>query len=147
MNETVSEIISNDLVPVVLKFIGALLGVLVSIMGVIVIPYIKKWTATAKASLETKLGKENAEELWYNVRWFIQEAVRAAEQKFGDGQGALKKSFVIDAVTSACNKLGISVPTEYIEIVLESACAEFFPHTDSNKKDVVTSEKAVAGEE
>lgn len=51
------------------------------------------------------------------LRVIIDNAVEAAEQVFGSGQGSLKKSYVIKKLT----EMGVKAGAELIEILIESA--------------------------
>ena len=51
----------------------------------------------------------------------VEVAVKAAEQTIGTGQGALKKSEVIDFVSKWMNENGVKITEEQLSQIIESA--------------------------
>lgn len=95
---------TNDLF---LKIISAILTVLVALITTFVIPWIKSRVETAKLD---------------KVNYYVQMAVRCAEQIYTPEQWKEKKQYVTDYVTKLCNdNFHLTLTSEDIDVIIEGA--------------------------
>lgn len=98
------DIVSNELF---IKIVGAIITILVAIVTSVIIPWIKD-----------KIGSEKLGQLDY----YIEKAVRCANQVYSPDEWALKKEFVYNYICNVINdKLNLSLTNEDINTLIEGA--------------------------
>lgn len=93
---------NNEMITVIIKALVAVLSVLITS---VVIPYIKG-----------KIGENKYNE----IKYYIEYAVRCAEQLYSKEESEQKKQYVVSYVTRKVNEIGIEMSEEDISVLIEA---------------------------